>query len=75
MMRLTGPWGEAAAITQRMQARFAKGMVQATLKEAHHLRGRMIKGITSQAPGGLAFKPLSPATLALRQSVTIFHGL
>jgi hypothetical protein len=36
-------------------------------QEAELLRGEIVNGITAQAPGGEAFKPLSPLTLAARK--------
>lgn len=63
-----GDWEEAARIAATMQAKFKKALEQAVLKEAHYLRGQIVKGIASQAPGGSAFAPLSPMTLALRKA-------
>lgn len=39
----------------------------AVQQEAHLFRKLVVQGIREQAPGGKAFKPLSPLTLALRQ--------
>lgn len=40
---------------------------KAALQEAHFIRGKIVEGIASQAPGGKPFKPLSPLTLAARR--------
>lgn len=67
-MERYGDWAEAARIANTMQAKFKRALEQAVLKEAHYIRGHIVKGIASQAPGGSAFKPLSPMTLALRKA-------
>lgn len=67
-VKLVGDWKKALTTTQGMSDRFRKAVRQAMLQEAHFLRGQMVKGITSGAPGGQAFAPLSPITLALRQA-------
>lgn len=63
-----GDWAEAARIASTMEAKFKRALEQSVLKEAHFLRGHIVKGIASQAPGGSAFAPLSPMTLALRKA-------
>ncbi len=65
---LQGQWSEASRIALTMQAKFVKALEQATLREGQFLRGHMVRGIASQAPGGRPFKPLSPLTLALRRA-------
>lgn len=67
-MERYGDWAEAARIASTMQAKFKRALEQAVLKEAHYIRGHIVKGIASQAPGGSAFRPLSPMTLALRKA-------
>lgn len=66
-MKLVGDWKKALSITQGMSDRYRKAMRQAVLKEAHFLRGEMVKGIRSGAPGGKPFKELSALTMALRR--------
>jgi hypothetical protein len=63
---MTGSWADAQRIALTMQGRFQKAIERAVLKEANYLRSQMVKGIASGAPGGAAFAPLSPMTLALR---------
>jgi hypothetical protein len=67
-LSLTGDWAEATRIAKTLVDRFEKAVDRAVLKEANYLRGQMVKGITSGAPGGNPFKPLSPMTLALRSA-------
>jgi len=52
-----------------MQAAFDKALLQ----EAQFLRTKIVEGIREQAPGGQAFTPLAPTTLAIRQ-FRGFHG-
>lgn len=66
-----GDWGAMARIARTMNARFKRALEVAVLQEAHMLRGLIVKGIASQAPGGAAFRPLSPLTIALRK---VFGG-
>ncbi len=66
-LRRFGDWAKVAQISSTMSARLTKATRTAVLREAHFLRGHMVKGIASQAPGGRAFAPLSPITLALRK--------
>ena len=62
-----GPWSRVgkllAAAPRRMQAAFDKALLQ----EAQFLRTKIVEGIREQAPGGRAFAPLAPTTLAIRQ--------
>jgi phage gpG-like protein len=62
-----GPWSQVgkllAAAPRRMQAAFDKALLQ----EAQFLRTKIIEGIREQAPGGRAFAPPAPTTLAIRQ--------
>ncbi|HEX7840493.1 MAG TPA: phage virion morphogenesis protein [Kofleriaceae bacterium] len=62
-----GPWSRVgkllAAAPRRMQAAFDKALLQ----EAQFLRTKIVEGIREQAPGGRAFTPLAPTTLAIRQ--------
>jgi hypothetical protein len=62
-----GPWSRVgqllAAAPRRMQAAFDKALLQ----EGQFLRTKIVEGIREQAPGGRAFTPLAPTTLAIRQ--------
>ncbi len=68
-VRRTGAWGEAARIALTMRAKFKNALEQAVMKEAHFIRGKIVHGIAAQAPGGQAFAPLSPITLAMRKAM------
>jgi hypothetical protein len=63
----TGPWGTARRILASSPARIQKAVDVATLQEAHYFRRLVVEGLREQAPGGKAFKPLAPLTLALRK--------
>lgn len=67
MSRLYGDWGVALRITNTMATRVKRAAREAMIEEAHFLRKEIVQGITSGAPAGQAFKPLSPATLAVRR--------
>lgn len=67
-VRRFGDWAKVAQITRSMRDRFEAAVRVALLREAHYLRGKMVTGIASGAPGGQAFKPLSPITLAIRKA-------
>lgn len=49
--------------SERVQAAVDK----AALKEGQFLRTKIVEGIREQAPGGRAFTPLAPTTLAIRK--------
>ena len=65
--RRFGDWAAVARIASTMAAKMVRAQRVAVMREAHFLRAHMVKGIASQAPGGQAFAPLSPITLALRK--------
>lgn len=66
MIRLVGQVGAVRRIVTTGADRFDRGVRQQLLREAHFLRGKMVTGIASQAPGGVAFQALSPLTIASR---------
>ena len=66
---LNAPLALRAARATGMQAAFDKALLQ----EAQFLRTKIVEGIREQAPGGRAFTPLAPTTLAIRQ-FRGFHG-
>lgn len=66
MVERVGDWALARRILHGGAHRVGKALHQATLQEAHFLRAKIAEGITSQSPGGQAFKPLAPSTLATR---------
>ena len=62
-----GAWSQVgrllASAPQRVNAAFDKALLQ----EAQFLRTKIVEGIREQAPGGQAFTPLAPTTLAIRR--------
>ena len=65
--KMTGDWAMAKRILAGGPARL-KGTIETTVRqEAQLLRREIVQGITRQAPGGEAFRPLSPLTLAARK--------
>lgn len=65
----TGDWGRARRATGPAQVAKIKGVIRrAVRREAERLRAEIVVGITRQAPGGLAFRPLSPLTIARRRA-------
>ena len=68
-----GDWAEAKEALAKLGERAEGAMRKAVLAEAQLFRKEIVEGITSQAPGGEAFKPLSKLTLALRE-LAGFHG-
>jgi hypothetical protein len=66
-MRKIGDWAKAREILAGAPGRLRVAARQALLQEAQALRNDIVRGITSQAPGGEAFTPLAPLTLAARR--------
>ncbi len=66
-MKLTGDWARATKLADGLAGRFQKSVAAALMAEGQYLRGQIVKGIRSGAPGGKAFAPLSPLTLAIRK--------
>ena len=66
-MQLTGDWQKASKLAEGLAGRFQKSVAAALMAEGQYLRGQIVKGIRSGAPGGKAFAPLSPITLAVRR--------
>jgi hypothetical protein len=64
--RKTGDWALARQLLSGAPARLQAAARQALLQEAQALRNDIVRGLTSQAPGGQAFTPLAPLTLAAR---------
>jgi hypothetical protein len=64
-----GDWGVALRIVNTMQKRWEQAAEQAALEEGHFLRKKLVEGIREGAPGGKAFRPLAPTTLAVRKIV------
>lgn len=67
-VKLTGDWRRAGRILGSGIAKLDRAMNIALKQEGQFFRAELVKGIRSQAPGGKAFKPLSPVTLARRRA-------
>lgn len=65
-VKLFGDWDKADKIVNTMQPTFDQAARKAMLQFAHFLRRQIVTGIREGAPGGEAFTPLSPKTLAVR---------
>ena len=66
-LKKVGDWKEAQRLLIEAPKRLKEATDKAVLQEAHFFRTKIVEGIREQAPGGQAFKPLSPATLAIRR--------
>ncbi len=65
---MVGPWGAVLKTLAHFPRDFADAKRKALLQEGQFFRNEILKGIREQAPGGKQFKPLSPATIAIRQA-------
>lgn len=61
-MKLVGDWGKAAKLASGLQGRWDKSVRQATLREGHYLRAKIVRKIRSGP-----FPALSPLTIAVRK--------
>ncbi len=64
---LTGDWAKLGVAFANLSVRFPQAMNSALVEEGEFYRNKMVQGIREQAPGGEAFRPLSPVTIALRK--------
>lgn len=65
-IKRVGDWKQVRSMMGGMRGKLSVAIQRALLAEGQYLRGQMVKGFTSQAPGGRRFAPLSPTTLTLR---------
>ncbi len=65
-IRLTNSWVRVERMVGRLPAAVLRAERQALQQEAQFFRTKLVEGIKDQAPGGKAFKPLSPLTIAIR---------
>lgn len=63
----TGNWALAGRLIKSAPQKLRASVKTSLRQEAELLRREIVNGITRQAPGGKAFKPLSPLTLAARR--------
>jgi len=66
-IQLTGDWSKAKGILGD-STNLKAAINYAVQQEAQQVRRQIVKGITSQAPGGKQFAPLAATTLALRKA-------
>lgn len=64
---LFGEWGPALQTLAKMPQNIREAKHKALLLEGQFFRGLVVEGLREQAPGGKAFKPLAPTTIAMRQ--------
>lgn len=63
----TGAWSAARKILESGAKRIREAESKAVLQEAQFFRTKILEGLRSGAPGGEAFQPLAPTTLAIRK--------
>jgi len=63
----TGDWTAARRILASAPKRLREAQDKAVLQEAQFFRTKIVEGLRSGAPGGQAFQPLAPTTLAIRR--------
>ncbi len=63
----TGDWALARRLLSSSTSGLKGAVGKALRQEAQLLRTQIVQGITKQAPGGQALKPLSPLTIAARE--------
>jgi phage gpG-like protein len=62
-----GDWSLARRILSGASRRIKAALDKAVLQEAQFFRTKIVEGLRSGAPGGQAFQPLAPTTLAIRR--------
>ncbi len=62
-----GAWSKVGKLLASAPQRMRAAIDKALLQEAQFFRTKIVEGIREQAPGGKAFAPLSPTTLAIRR--------
>lgn len=65
-LSLTGGWSQMARLLGKAPFYLQRAQQKALIQEAEFFRTKIVEGIRDQAPGGKAFKPLSPYTIAMR---------
>lgn len=74
-LKFFGAWADASRIATTMSEKFGKAAERAVMKEAHRLRGLIIRNITGGGrPAGAPFAELSPLTLVMRKFRRGFGG-
>jgi len=67
--RRTGDWDRARSLLAAGPARLRGALGALLEQETQTLRGQIVEGLKSQAPGGKALPPLAATTLAARRMV------
>jgi hypothetical protein len=69
MIKVTkvGDWMRVSQLLTGAPKRVQAAIDKAMLQEGQFLRTKIVEGIREQAPGGRAFAPLAPTTLAIRK--------
>jgi phage gpG-like protein len=67
MIRKTGSWRAVEQLLAKAPKRVSAAIDSALLEDAQFFRKKIVEGIREQAPGGQAFHPLAPTTLAVRR--------
>lgn len=63
----TGAWAAARRILATAPKRLKDAQDKAVMQEAQFFRTKIVERLRSGAPGGQAFQPLAPTTLAIRR--------
>jgi hypothetical protein len=63
----TGAWAAARRILATVPKRLKDAQDKAVMQEAQFFRTKIVEGLRTGAPGGQAFQPLAPTTLAIRR--------
>lgn len=66
-VRKTGDWARARKVLRALPGDLATASRKALLQEAHALRGQIVQGLTTQAPGAEQLAAPAPLTLAARR--------
>ena len=67
-VKRTGPWSQTAKRLHTVEKRLAHAIHHASVVNALGLVEAVQQGIVNQAPGGQAFVPLAPSTIARKAS-------
>jgi hypothetical protein len=66
-IKKVGAWSRVGKLLAAAPKHMKEAVDKALLQEAQFFRTQIVEGITKQAPGGKAFAPLAPTTLAIRK--------
>jgi hypothetical protein len=66
-VKKVGAWSRMGQLLASAPRRMREAADKALLQEAQFFRTKIVEGIREQTPGGKAFAPLAPTTLAIRR--------